>query len=343
MFTDYDTAFIQTRTQMQMYSKIKSKIASLVDRRIEAATDKFLAAVRHEIDVRLSECLQSSSIYRISSKFAPNLKTGEVSPSSLFGSSLCRMEDMVHPRYQEICIEDLRRAPILHRKQWEHAYIVHKLTTRGLLLPGSRGLGFGVGTESLPSLFASRGCMILATDAPEAPSISGWKSTAQHADSLKSIWREDMIPWDQFSKACDFRPLDMNNYSDIPVGFDFHWSSCVIEHLGGIRAAQDFVLNSILALNPGGVAVHTTEFNLSSETETVDEPGTCIFRASDIYDLRRQIESKGFEVEPIILDPGFHPYNYHVDIPPYQSSVHLRLLLEGFASTSIGLVVKNPA
>ena len=37
----------------------------------------------------------------------------------------------------------------------------------------------------------------------------------------------------------------MNDYGSIPDGYDFHWSSCVIEHLGGIRKALDFVLESV--------------------------------------------------------------------------------------------------
>ncbi|MCP9925930.1 hypothetical protein KBY79_12000 [Synechococcus lacustris C3-12m-Tous] len=325
-----------------MLSRIKSKIIEAIGRRIEAHSESFRISLHKEIDSRIDERLQNVSIYRMADRLASNLKIGQASPNALFGSSLCRMEDMLHPGYQKICFEDLKRKPILHRKQWEHAFIIHRLRAHGRLYPGFRGLGFGVGTESLPSLFVSLGCNILATDAPENPDIISWKNSDQHANSLISIWREEMVEWDLFEKACRFAPLDMNNHLSIPHGYDFHWSSCVIEHLGGIREAQDFILNSISALAPGGIAVHTTEFNLSSETETVDEPGTCILRAKDIFKLQNEVEDRGFKVDPIILDPGSHPYNYHVDSPPYQSSVHLRLLLDGYASTSIGFVVKKP-
>ena len=324
-----------------MFTKIKSIIARLIDRHIEANVERYLALLNDAIDARISEKSKLGSLYRMTDRLASNLKIGAASPNTLFGSSLCRMEDMIHPCYQKICNEDLKRPPIIHRKQWEHVYIIQKLRKNGFLKPNCSGLGFGVGTENLPSLFVSLGCSILATDAPENPDIQGWKESSQHASDLKSIWREELVDWGLFKQACTFQALDMNKYKDIPLGYDFHWSSCVIEHLGGIKHAQDFILNSISGLNPGGIAVHTTEFNLSSETETVDQPGTCIFRAQDIYELQREVEARGFTVEPIILDPGTHPYNFHVDVPPFDSSVHLRLLLEGFACTSIGIVIKR--
>tara|TARA_Y100001968_G_C19337342_1_gene707622 strand:+ start:1038 stop:1160 length:123 start_codon:yes stop_codon:yes gene_type:complete len=38
----------------------------------------------------------------------------------------------------------------------------------------------------------------------------------------------------------------------------------VIEHLDGISKGLDFLINSAEKLNVGGIAVHITEFNLSS-------------------------------------------------------------------------------
>ena len=52
----------------------------------------------------------------------------------------------------------------LHRKIWEFCFIAQALDERGMLARGRRGLGFAVGTEPLPAMFASRGCAIVATD-----------------------------------------------------------------------------------------------------------------------------------------------------------------------------------
>ena len=49
------------------------------------------------------------------------------------------------------------------------------------------------------------------------------------------------------------------------------WSSCSLEHLGSISHGIEFILNSLKCLKQHGVAVHTTEFNLSSNEETLNE------------------------------------------------------------------------
>ena len=52
-------------------------------------------------------------------------------------------------------------ARVYHRKLWELVYIAQALWSAGKLASGSRGLGFGCGKESLPSLFAKYGATIL--------------------------------------------------------------------------------------------------------------------------------------------------------------------------------------
>lgn len=150
-----------------------------------------------------------------------------------------------------------------------------------------------------------------------------------------------LISNEDLCERCEFKSLDMNSYSEIPPGYDFHWSSCVIEHLGGIKYAIDFLLESSLRLADGGVAVHTTEFNLSSNQDTVDEAGTCILRKCDLEHLVSRLFDYGLHPEPLILDPGFHPYNYHVDAPPFEAYNHLRLALGGYAATSVGIVIRK--
>jgi hypothetical protein len=309
--------------------------------------------LKNYIQAAVAECVESklpsafitdlrNSRYQVTPSLCSALEPGMASPNALFGSSLCRAEDLIHPTYQAICRTDLRNEPVFHRKQWEFVYIVHQLKVHGFLKAGMRGLGFGVGTEPLSSLFASMGCRILASDAPDAVGEEGWKRTAQHASALQQLWHSHLISYEDFAAACHFQPIDMRVHEQIPSGYDFHWSSCVIEHIGGIRAAQDFLLASTHRLNRGGIAVHTTEFNLTSDLETIDEPGTCIFRSRDLQQLQQELKQQGLQMDPLVLDPGMHAYNYHVDTPPYDSQVHLRLKLNRFASTSVGIVIRKP-
>jgi hypothetical protein len=55
-------------------------------------------------------------------------------------------------------------------------------------------------------------------------------------------------------------------------------------------------------LRTGGVAVHTTEFNLSSDAETLEDPGCVIFRKRDMEQLRNELEADGYLVSPFSGD-----------------------------------------
>ncbi|MDQ1416252.1 MAG: hypothetical protein QOF81_1865, partial [Acidimicrobiaceae bacterium] len=55
----------------------------------------------------------------------------------------------------------------IFRKQWEYTAICRALETAGMLQPGRRGLGFGVGREPLVAAFAVRGVEVVATDLPK--------------------------------------------------------------------------------------------------------------------------------------------------------------------------------
>ena len=269
------------------------------------------------------------------------LKIGQAAQGQPFASSLCRFEDMITDEYLHIC-KAIGQKPVVHRKQWEFAYIYWKLLNHNMLSPGKKGLGFGVGSEPLPAAFVAMKCQILATDAPCDANDQGWALTGQHASSLDALRKPELVSDDEFTKLCDFMPLDMNDYESIPSDWQFHWSSCVIEHLGGIQKAIDFLVQSSLRLAPGGIAVHTTEFNLSSNEDTIDEPGACILRKCDLERLSEMLCSVGLSMESLVLDPGSHAYNYHVDVPPYELYNHLRLELGNYVSTSLGIVIKRP-
>jgi len=102
-------------------------------------------------------------------------------------------------------------------------------------------------------------------------------------------------------------------------------------------------------LKPGGVAVHTTEFNLSSNDKTVADGPCVIYRLRDIEAVCGQLVAQGHTVEPLDVQPGHHRLDRFVDEPPYcdwfttppPKVTHLRLNLWGHASTSIALVIRK--
>jgi SAM-dependent methyltransferase len=229
----------------------------------------------------------------------------------------------------------------LHRKFWEHCYIAQALHERGMLRPGRRGLGFGVGKEPLAACFASMGCRVVATDLAEDRAVAtGWADGRQHANSLAALNEQGLCDPESFRELVSFRFVDMNAIPDDLRGFDFTWSSCSFEHVGSIDLGMRFVAEMLRRLRPGGVAVHTTEFNLSSDEETLSEGPTVLFRRRDILAMADRLAADGYRID-LDLDPGDGPADRVVDVPPYRHDPHLKLRLDRFVSTSIGLIIEK--
>jgi hypothetical protein len=133
----------------------------------------------------------------------------------------------------------------------------------------------------------------------------------------------------------------MNNFSSGTLGqFDFVWSSCAFEHLGSLEHGLKYVENAMACVKPGGLAVHTTEFNVGSNDATHSEGGTVIYRRRDIDDLVSRLRKAGHKVK-VKYTFGDQPADYNVDVPPYTHDVHLKLHLMGHTTTSIGLVIRK--
>lgn len=233
----------------------------------------------------------------------------------------------------------------LHRKLWEYCFILQALYERDMLQEGRRGLGFAVGEEPLPSLMASLGCEILASDLDVSDERAGvWAETAQLASTLEGLNARGICDPDQFKDRVSFRPIDMNRIPSEVCDFDFTWSSCSFEHCGSIGLGKRFLREQMRCLKPGGIAVHTTEYNLSSLEETVDEGTTVIFRRQDVEAMIRDLQAEGHTVEPLQLDVGSSLEDAHIDVFPYSDNVHLKLeLFSQYVSTSVALIIRKAA
>jgi 2-polyprenyl-3-methyl-5-hydroxy-6-metoxy-1,4-benzoquinol methylase len=234
--------------------------------------------------------------------------------------------------------------PRFHRKQWEIIYIAQALHMHGKLGPGKRGLGFGVGTEPLAAMFAAEGCTVTATDLPyDAAQSTIWPKIGQHSQSLEQMAFDGICPREEFLARVQFRPVDMNAVpADLRRGeFDFTWSSCSLEHLGSLEKSIEFIRASLECVGPGGVAVHTTEYNLTSNIWTVTEGDTIFFRKRDIERLVKQVRRAGCQIE-VNLCRGHGPLDLAPDHPPYTQDRHIKLQIGPLSLTSIGLIIQNP-
>jgi 2-polyprenyl-3-methyl-5-hydroxy-6-metoxy-1,4-benzoquinol methylase len=247
------------------------------------------------------------------------------------------------PVYDEWCAL-LGEHKRINRKQWEFIFILQALREAGALRPGARALGFGVGEEPLPSVLARFGCDVLATDlAPDDRVAQGWARTGETA--AERLWRPQVVARDDFAERVRFEALDMRDVPAEHLGrYDVVWSACSLEHLGSIEAGIEFVLRSLQCLRPGGIAVHTTEFNLTSDRWTIPSGATVLYRKRDIQRLLRR-------AAPLARPAPFNDccavpaaprsYDRVVDAPPYDGDVHLKIHLRHFVSTSIGLIFRR--
>ena len=123
-------------------------------------------------------------------------------------------------------------------------------------------------------------------------------------------------------------------------GFDVCWSACALEHLGSIERGLSFIEQSLNTLRPGGLAVHTTEFNLDSNDYTIELPELCLFRRRDIERLLSSLVAAVHKVWPLNLHPGSGEMDQHIDLPPY-ALPHLKLQVAQYTTTSLGIVVQK--
>lgn len=238
----------------------------------------------------------------------------------------------------------LHRPMHRHRKQWEYVWICRVLESMGCLSDGARGLGFGCGIEPLPAAFAAQGVFVTATDlGGEDRRAQQWRQTSQHLLCAEALNDPAICSPDRFFERVEVDAIDMNAIPADRVGYDFCWSSCSLEHLGSIGAGLTFIERSLATLKPGGVAVHTTELNLTSDNRTIRKGGTVLFRRSDLETFAGRMAAKGHQVLPITWDQGDQPEDQYVDVPPYAADIHFKLALGAYVTTSFGLAIRKAA
>lgn len=264
------------------------------------------------------------------------LRSQLCSADSLRSPALRQWAERLRPMW---AAADEQRDVMLHRKMWEWLFIAEALRERRLLEPGHAGVGFGVGQEPLVALFADAGCDIVATDQPHETAVAtGWTDSAvEWAGGLEDLNEFELCAPTVFAERVAYRPVDMTAIPADLTGFDFTWSSCALEHLGTLGAGMDFVEASMACVKAGGVAVHTTEYLVSSNDATVEAGGTVFYRRRDIEELVARLRRAGHVID-VDYTLGATPEDEHVDVPPY-SDVHLRTELAGYVTTSLALIV----
>lgn len=250
-------------------------------------------------------------------------------------SSVCRPTDLESITEWNHYFEALGKS----RKAWEFVYICQALKERGMLKPGAKGICFAVGKERLPSIFASLGCKITATDAPLELS-GGWGNVGAYCGNLDDLFEQDILSKEKFIENVSFKAIDMNNIPAEERGYDFLWSACALEHLGSMHAAKEFIYRSMNCLKTGGIAVHTTEYNLKSSVETLLMGAVSAMRSVDLIEVAEHLEWQGCHVEPLDFRLDAPPSEHDVALPPY-SAPYYKILHKSQILTSFGLIARK--
>jgi hypothetical protein len=246
-------------------------------------------------------------------------------------SRSARQSDVESGWYRYWCAE-LGERPSYHRKQWEFVFVLQALYESGAIRPGGRMVGFGVGGEPLPAYLAGLGVDVLATDLSQA---------------------DIRVP---AGEHLGHRPVDMTALPEDLRGFDACWSCSTLCQLGSIAKGIEAAIQSVKTLKVGGVAVHTVEFNYANEDETIDNWGISLFQRRHFEQLAEALRGRGHYVEPLEFRLGSGLFDRFVDPPPHEpgaaealrslwddgwQQAHLRASIDGFATTSFGIIIRR--
>jgi SAM-dependent methyltransferase len=144
--------------------------------------------------------------------------------------------------------------------------------------------------------------------------------------------------------------------NDIPADlqdYDFCWSVCALEHLGSIEKGLRFVENALAILRPGGLAVHTTEFNIREDGPTIDNWPRVAFQRRHMDKMVARLRSRGHKITPFDYSLGTGALDRFIDLPPFPHEMpenmvawmgpqaHLKVALDGMIVTCIGFAVEK--
>jgi len=248
---------------------------------------------------------------------------------------------------------ELKHSHIIHRKHWELAFVLQALWQMGKIRPAMRGLNFGRGEDPIISYLCSKGCEITLADLSEQPNKSNGAPGTTVTHALASAFRENLVERATFDRMVSSK--QMSSISSDPARYDFCWSISAADRMGSIQSGIDFIEKSVDSLKPGGVAIHTTEFNFTNDSETIDNWPTVLFQRRHLESTIQRLEKKGCRLLQPDFDVGSRPLDRFIDIPPFpndmheksiaywwKDTMHIKLSIDGFPSTSFGLIaVKN--
>ncbi len=262
-----------------------------------------------------------------------------MSARAITTSSRVRAKDFREPWFVARTAE-LGEPMKLHRKLWEFCVVAQVAVENGLT-EHARVLGFGCGLEDMPSWFAKMGAYVEATDQPIADPL--WTQTGQYGAQRELMWKPDICTWAEFDRQVLYRTVDMNDIRwDLLQGqYDLTWSCGSFEHLGSLERGLSFFYQQMSCLRPGGLAIHTTEFN-AADGMTLENHEMVFFQQKHLTQLAQRLTDQGDRLWPLDLTAGDEEADAHIDTEPW-GVPHLSLQIGGYVTTSVALIAQRGA
>jgi len=249
------------------------------------------------------------------------------------GSQLSTASQFTDPAFLEI-IGAMGLNPRPSRVQWEQAWIVSMLATAGLVAPGKRGLGIEPDRERIAALLASRGAETLA--------IGGDPGAAAEGGTRRMrLFYPEIVHLEDFDRLVGFTVFEPQALHTLTSdAFDFCWSLGMPSRLRSIESTLAFIEASLVPLRPGGLALHTLSFNLSSDTVTWELPDLVILRRQDIETLAGRLDAAGHRILAFNTHPGIDPADEKVTSEVGRTLAH-RQRHGVVVSAAFGLAVRK--
>ena len=242
-------------------------------------------------------------------------------------SKVCDGADWFRPPISSVILNELREPARFHRKQWEFASIFEALGEYGFLDSGATGLSMGGGRERLLYSLANHLGSLVVTDLYDPETNWECARTGNPEEYVKAD-----PPFLSDLSRITVRRADMRSLPFSSESFDFCYSTCAMEHIGGRLDFLQHFREVDRVLKEGGIYIFTTEFHYGPEV--IEDPGNFVFSWEYLKDLFRQTK--------LIPEPVFDATlaQHDVNLPMPGNLQHLSF--EGDEALSSRLLEKLP-
>ena len=265
-------------------------------------------------------------------------------------SKFCTQADLESP-WASYWMGRLRADFAYRRKLWECCFVLQALWERGMLEDGTRGLRIGFDAEALSGIMAAHGSFVTIADT-DAAAAQAMGPGAR----LEAALRSHAIDAAAFRRRVNVTPLGDATALHAFRAYDFCWSGDLAQRQGSVAAGLDLVCRSMATVRPEGIVVHLLEVAYAEEERAIDNWPAVLLRRRDVEQLAERLTREGHRVERLDFDIGSGFMDLFVDVPPYEhdlagtpfdqrlgAAAHLKLMVDGFPTTSFGLVVQRGA